>query len=113
MFWIRKTEDEIYTKIETFDDRVGRLMQLYCVIELEELYKIYKKRMIRNKEKGNSFDMFIRRGRMNDLLNTYQEPDGTAYVAMHGMDIHKNHRKERFMQKIFHLMNFQNGRLMN
>ena len=54
----QKTEDEIYTKIETFDDRVGRLMQLYCVIELEELYKIYKKRMIRNKEKGNSFDMF-------------------------------------------------------
>lgn len=48
----QKTEDEIYTKIETFDDRVGRLMQLYCVIELEELYKIYKKRMIRNKEKG-------------------------------------------------------------
>lgn len=38
----QKTEDEIYTKIETFDDRVGRLMQLYCVIELEELYKIYK-----------------------------------------------------------------------
>ena len=54
----QKTEDEIYTKIETFDDRVGRLTQLYCVIELEELYKIYKKRMSRNKEKGNSFDMF-------------------------------------------------------
>ena len=32
----QKTEDEIYTKIETFDDRVGRLMQLYCVARKNE-----------------------------------------------------------------------------
>ena len=36
---------------------------------------------------------------MNDLLNTYQEPDGTAYVAMHGMDIHKIIEKERDLCK--------------
>lgn len=95
----QKTEDEIYTKIETFDDRVGRLMQLYCVIELEELYKIYKKTYDPKQGKKEFFRYVYWRGRMNDLLNTYQEPDGTAYVAMHGMDIHKIIEKREIYAK--------------
>lgn len=95
----QKTEDEIYTKIETFDDRVGRLTQLYCVIELEELYKIYKKTYDPKQGKREFFRYVYWRGRMNDLLNTYQESDGTAYVAMHGMDIHKIIEKREIYAK--------------
>ena len=102
----QKTEDEIYTKIETFDDRVGRLMQLYCVIELEELYKIYKKTYDPKQGKREFFRYVYWRGRMNDLLNTYQEPDGTAYVAMHGMDVHKIIEKREIYAKDLPLNEF-------
>ena len=67
MFWIRKQKTKSIQRIETFDDRVGRLMQLYCVIELEELYKIYKKTYDPKQGKREFFRYVYWRGRMNDL----------------------------------------------
>ena len=39
----KKTENKIYKQLDKLDETVGKLIQIYCVIELDELYEIYKK----------------------------------------------------------------------
>ncbi|MFR2170768.1 MAG: hypothetical protein ACLS54_08885 [Anaerostipes hadrus] len=39
----KKTENKIYKQLDKLDEKVGKLIQIYCVIELDELYEIYKK----------------------------------------------------------------------
>lgn len=85
----RKTENKIYRQLDKLDDRVGKLIQIYCVIELDELYEIYKK-MYQKKQGKEEFLRYIYwHARFNDLLMTYYKTDGTAYAGMKGLDIYE------------------------
>lgn len=85
----KKTENKIYRQLDKLDDRVGKLIQIYCVIELEELYEIYKKLYQKKQEKEEFFRYIYWHARFNDLLMTYYQDDGTAYAAMKGLDIYE------------------------
>ena len=85
----RKTENKIYRQLDKLDDRVGKLIQIYCVIELDELYEIYKKLYQKKQKKEEFFRYIYWHARFNDLLMTYYETDGTAYAGMKGMDIYE------------------------
>ena len=85
----RKTENKIYRQLDKLDDRVGKLIQIYCVIELDELYEIYKKLYQKKQVKEEFFRYIYWHARFNDLLMTYYETDGTAYAGMKGMDIYE------------------------
>lgn len=85
----RKTENKIYRQLDKLDNRVGKLIQIYCVIELDELYEIYKK-MYQKKQRKQEFLRYIYwHARFNDLLMTYYKTDGTAYAGMKGLDIYE------------------------
>ena len=85
----KKTENKIYRQLDKLDDRVGKLIQIYCVIELNELYEIYKKLYQKKQVKEEFFRYIYWHARFNDLLMTYYETDGTAYAGMKGMDIYE------------------------
>ena len=85
----RKTENKIYRQLDKLDDRVGKLIQIYCVIELDELYEIYKKLYQKKQKKEEFFRYIYWHARFNDLLMTYYKTDGTAYAGMKGMDIYE------------------------
>lgn len=85
----KKTENKIYRQLDKLDDRVGKLIQIYCVIELDELYEIYKKLYQKKQVKEEFFRYIYWHARFNDLLMTYYETDGTAYAGMKGMDIYE------------------------
>ena len=85
----RKTENKIYRQLDKLDDRVGKLIQIYCVIELDELYEIYKKLYQKKQKKEEFFRYIYWHARFNDLLMTYYKTDGTAYAGMKGLDIYE------------------------
>lgn len=49
----KKTENKIYKQLDKLDEKVGKLIQIYCVIELDELYEIYKKLYQKKQGKKN------------------------------------------------------------
>lgn len=105
-YWI-KTENKIYKQLDKLDEKVGKLIQIYCVIELDELYEIYKKLYQKKQGKEEFFRYIYWHARFNDLLMTYYQDNGTAYAAMKGLNIYEIIEKEISMQRIFHLMKFQ------
>lgn len=83
-----KIVKKTYENLDAFDDRIGKLVQMYCVIELGELYRIYKK-IYRKRQSKEEFSRFIYwHAGINDYLDTFYTQEGIAYVAMKGMDIY-------------------------
>ena len=77
----KKTENKIYKQLDKLDEKVGKLIQIYCVIELDELYEIYKKLYQKKQGKEEFFRYIYWHARFNDLLMTYYQDNGTAYAA--------------------------------
>ena len=82
-----KTKSKIYRQLRMFDTRVGKLMQVYCLIEIEELYRIYKKLYKKDQNKEEFFRYIYWHARMSDNIKTFYGIDGTAYAAMEGIEI--------------------------
>ena len=55
----KKTENKIYKQLDKLDEKVGKLIQIYCVIELDELYEIYKKLYQKKAGKRRIFQVYI------------------------------------------------------
>ena len=85
----KKTENKIYKQLDKLDEKVGKLIQIYCVIELDELYEIYKKLYQKKQGKEEFFRYIYWHARFNDLLMTYYQDNGTAYAAMKGLNIYE------------------------
>lgn len=79
-----KTKSRIYRQLRMFDTRVGKLMQVYCLIEIEELYKkLYKK----DQDKEEFFRYVYWHARINNNIKTFYDIDGTTYAVMEGIEI--------------------------
>lgn len=84
-----KTRKNIYNLLHKFDDRMGKLIQVYGVIELESLYQMYKKLYDKHMEKEDFLRIIYWHCRFNDFMDTVYQPDGTAYAASKEVDAGK------------------------
>lgn len=80
------TKRETYRNLKKFDDRLGKLLQVYGMIELESLYDIYKKIYREDMKKESFFRCIYWHARFNDFVNTVYQLDGTCYVASKELD---------------------------
>ena len=76
-----KTRKNVYSVLHKFDDKMGKLIQVYGVIELESLYQIYKKLYDNHMEKEDFLRIIYWHCRFNDFMDTIYQIDGTAYAA--------------------------------
>ena len=76
-----KTRKNVYNLLHKFDDRMGQLIQVYGVIELESLYQIYKKLYDKHIGKEDFLRIIFWHCRFNDFIDTVYQIDGTAYAA--------------------------------
>ena len=84
-----KTKAKIYKILSKYDDRMGKLIQLYGVIELESLYDIYKKLFEVNLGKEDFLRYIYWHSRFNNFVNTVYQLDGTCYVAAKDLDVQR------------------------
>ena len=75
------TKKRTYKALSDYDNKMGKLMQVYGLIELENLYMIYKKMYDVNIDKEDFFRYVYWHSRFNDMVNTAYQLDGTCYVA--------------------------------
>lgn len=81
-----KTRKNVYDLLHKFDDRMGKLIQVYGVIELDSLYQMYKKLYDNLMEKDNFLRIIYWHCRFNDFMDTIYQTDGTAYAASKELD---------------------------
>lgn len=84
-----KTKKTVYSLLNKFDDRMGKIIQVYGVIELESLYLIYKKLYDNHIEKEDFLRIIYWHCRLNDFMDTIYQMDGTAYAASKELDAKK------------------------
>ena len=82
-----KNRKKVYKALKEFDDRVGKLIQVYGVIELDSLYEIYKRLYAEEIEKEDFFRYIYWHARFNSFVNTAYHLDGTCYVASTELDV--------------------------
>ena len=98
-----RTIKKTYQMLEKFDMQLGKLIQLYGIVELESLYNIYRNAYKDNTEKKNFFRMVYWHARFNDFLETVYRVNGTCYVASKDLDVVKVlERTEMYADKLFY-----------
>lgn len=81
-----KTKKNVYNLLHKFDDRMGKIIQVYGVIELESLYHMYKKLYDNHMEREDFLRIIFWHCRFNDFIDTVYQIDGTAYAASKELD---------------------------
>ncbi len=81
-----KDSKKVYKALNEFDDRVGKLIQVYGVVELESLYEIYERVYSPEVEKEAFFRYIYWHARFNAYVNTHYLLDGTCYVSYTKLD---------------------------
>lgn len=71
-----------YRKLEKFDERVGKMLQIYGMVELESMYGLYQKTYRDKVEKEEYFRYIYWHARFNDFVNTVYSMDGTCYAVL-------------------------------
>lgn len=94
-----KKKRETYLQLKRFDERFGKLLCTYCVLELESLYEIYVRLYDKNIDKKDFLRMLYWHSRYNDFVNTVYKSDGTSYVSNKDIDVEKVIRKEAVYAK--------------
>lgn len=84
-----KTRKNVYHLLHKFDDRMGKLIQVYGVIELDSLYQMYKKLYDNHMGKDDFLRVIYWHCRFNDFMDTVYQADGTAYAASKELDARK------------------------
>lgn len=82
-----KERKKVYKALDEFDDRIGKLIQVYGVIELESLYEIYKRLYTEKVEQEDFLRYIYWHARFNAYVNTAYHMDGTCYIASMELDI--------------------------
>ncbi len=82
-----KDSKKVYKTLNEFDDRVGKLIQVYGVIELESMYEIYKRVYSAEVEQEVFFRYIYWHARFNAYVNTAYQLDGTCYVSSTELDV--------------------------
>lgn len=94
-----KKQKDTYRKLDRFDKKLGKLMCVYCVLELESLYKIYCRLYGRTIEKEDFLRCVYWHSRYNDFVDTVYRLDGTCYVSNKEIDVQKVLEKEAVYAK--------------
>ncbi len=81
-----KNSKKVYKMLKEFDDRVGKMIQVYGVMELESLYEIYKRVYSAEVEKETFSRYIYWHARFNAYVNTAYQLDGTCYVSSTELD---------------------------
>lgn len=81
-----KTRKKVYNLLDKFDERMGKLIQIYGVIELDSLYQVYKKLYDNHMEKEDFLRIIYWHCRFNGFIDTVYQTDGTAYAASKELD---------------------------
>ena len=76
-----KTLKNVYKELDKLDDRVGKLLQIYCFTDLEGLYEIYMKTYKDNIDRKDFFRFIYWHASFNNLIETGRTPNGMNYVA--------------------------------
>lgn len=76
-----KTTKKVYKELDKLDDRVGKLLQIYCFTDLEGLYEIYTKTYKENIDRKYFFRFIYWHASFTNLIETGYTPDGINYVA--------------------------------
>lgn len=84
-----KTRKNVYNLLNKFDDRMGKLIHVYGVVELDCLYQMYKKLYDKHMEKDDFLRIIYWHCRFNDFMDTVYQPDGTTYAASKELDAGK------------------------
>lgn len=82
-----KDSKKVYKALAIFDDRVGKLIQVYGVMEMESLYEIYKRLYTEEMDKEAFFRYVYWHAKFNAFVNTAYHLDGTCYIASTELDI--------------------------
>lgn len=88
-----KTRKKVYRELERFDNKIGELIVVYGVIELESLYEIYTKVSRIKIEKEDFFRYLYWHSRYNDFVDTSYTLDGTCYVSSKDLDVQRIMKK--------------------
>lgn len=81
-----KKRKQIYQMLEQRDFRLGNMIQVYGLIELEGLYEMYKDLYEKNLEKEAFFRYIYWHSRFNDFVDTVYRLDGSCYVVSKELD---------------------------
>ena len=84
----------IYRRLERFDARLGELIQVYCVIELDSLYEIYCSAYKQTIEKIQFLRTLYWHSRFCDFIDTSYSLDGKSYASQQEIDVQKVLEKE-------------------
>lgn len=82
-----KARKRVYKVLDEFDDRVGKLIQVYGVMEMESLYEIYKRLYVEGVEKEDFFRYIYWHAKFNAYVNTAYHLDGTCYISSTELDV--------------------------
>ena len=82
-----KTRKRVYKVLDEFDDRVGKLIQVYGVMEMEGLYEIYKSLYVEEVGKEDFFRYIYWHAKFNAYVNTAYHLDGTCYISSTELDV--------------------------
>ena len=82
-----KDRKKVYKLLSGWDERVGKLLQVYGVMEMEILYEIYKQLYTSNIEYEDFLRIIYWHARYNDFVSTVYKLDGTGYIALKTLDI--------------------------
>ena len=84
-----KIRKRVYCQLEDFDNKLGNLLKVYCVMELDELYKIYSSVYKENMEKEDFSRYIYWHCRFNDFVDTLYNLEGTCYVGAKEIDVQR------------------------
>lgn len=76
-----KTKKKLYETLKKFDKRVGSLIQVYGLIELESFYEMYKNLYEKDLEKEDFLRYIYWHCRINNFINTFYEWNGGCCYA--------------------------------
>ena len=94
-----KKKRETYLQLKRFDEKLGKLLCTYCVLELESLYEMYGRLYDKNIDKKDFFRILYWHSRYNDFVDTVYRLDGTCYVSNKEIDVERVLEKEAVYAK--------------
>ena len=95
----QETEKRTYQLLQQFDERLGVIMQVYCVVELEHLYQMYCHVYHHTPKKEDFFRLIYWHARLNNFITTGYQMDGVSYAVHTDIDVEQVLKKETIYAK--------------
>lgn len=81
-----KTKRSVYKELQVFDERLGDIILVYGIMNLEELYDLYQTTFQKDIDKETLFRYVYWHSRFNNFVDTFYKDDGSCYVAGKAVD---------------------------